>query len=554
MNPPSETGKFPNQKMVGCEAEISFWEDYSVAKYPSEIPVVIVGAGPTGLTTGLLLARYGVASLILEKNETAMDIPRAIVLDDEGARTFQIFGADAEYLTETVIGDGAEYIDDNGNQIARVGAGAEIYGFAKRYFINQPDMEAALRRVIADEPLVDLRFSSEVTGTEETQDGITVSLTDADGNPHQVRAQYVVAADGGRSPIREGFGLEMAGSTYQQDWIVIDTVNDPDSTNYSHFFCSNERPGVSVPAPKGGRRYEFMLLPGETHEQVLQEAFVKKLVAPYRDLEPKDIIRNTIYTFHARIASKWRIGRILLAGDAAHLTPPFAGQGMNAGLRDATNLAWKLAAVVNGGASDAILDSYEQERRDPAWAMIQLAVIMGDVVMPIDPQQVAFRDQLLEALRPFPAAQDYLLKMKFKPRPRYEAGLFIGLDDAPFEGSIVGEMIPQPVVSDGSKDTKLDELLGPGFALIAQDDAGAKALAALDVDQIAGQPLSRTYLPYVGKSDAMDGVVPCDDHVRMLRTHRDEILLVRPDRYAAAAFRPEQLRDGLAAFARILNP
>ena len=524
-----------------------------MASYPQDIPVVIVGAGPTGLTTALLLARYGVRSIILEKNDAPMDIPRAIVLDDEGARSFQTFGADARFLTETVLGDGASYIDDDGNLIARIGTGPEIYGFAKRHFINQPEMETALRGLMADQPLCDIRFSSEVTGTVETDAGITVQLTDADGQPQEIAAQFVVAADGGRSPIRERLGLQMDGSTYSQDWIVIDTMNDPDQTNYSHFYCSNKRPHVSVPAPKGGRRYEFMLLPGETHDQVLEDDFVETLVAPFRRLEAKDIIRKTIYTFHARIASKWRVGRILLAGDAAHLTPPFAGQGMNAGLRDATNLAWKLAAVVQGGASPDMLDSYEDERRDPAWAMIQLAVIMGDIVMPIDPAQVAFRTQLLEALKPFPGVQDYLLKMKFKPRPRYAAGLFLDLDNAPFEGALVGEMIPQPDVVFGGETVKLDSLLGPGFALIAQDAAGAAALAALDLPAYAGLPLGKVYVPYGTTSTAMEPAMPADDRDRLMRTHRDQILLIRPDRYCGAAFDPAGLEAGLAAYTASLQ-
>ena len=226
---------------------------------------------------------------------------------------------------------------------------------------------------------------------------------------------------------------------------------------------------------------------------------------------------------------------------------------MNAGLRDATNLAWKLAAVVQGGASPDMLDSYEDERRDPAWAMIQLAVIMGDIVMPIDPAQVAFRTQLLEALKPFPGVQDYLLKMKFKPRPRYAAGLFLDLDNAPFEGALVGEMIPQPDVVFGGETVKLDSLLGPGFALIAQDAAGAAALAALDLPAYAGLPLGKVYVPYGTTSTAMEPAMPADDRDRLMRTHRDQILLIRPDRYCGAAFDPAGLEAGLAAYTASLQ-
>ena len=384
-------------------------------------------------------------------------------------------------------------------------------------------------------------------------EGITVVVRGADGAEHSIRAQYVVASDGGRSPIRESLGIAMQGSTYAQDWIVIDTLNDPDEVRHSWFHCSNKRPTVSVPAPHGGRRYEFMLLPGETHEQVLEADFVAELLAPFRTITDADIIRKTIYTFHARIADKFREGRILLAGDAAHLTPPFAGQGMNAGLRDAWNLAWKLASVVKGGAGDTALDSYFDERRDPAWAMIQLAVVMGDIVMPIGQEELAFREQLMKSLVPFPAVQDYFLKMKFKPRPRYDRGLFLDLKAQAFEASIVGEMIAQPDVDTAQGVQKLDMLLGAGFALIAQDQAGADALAGLVQDQLGGLPLSKTVLSW-GAVDlrGLPGGGTQDGRAKSLRTHRDQILLVRPDRYVAAAIAPSELARALADYAAVL--
>jgi 3-(3-hydroxy-phenyl)propionate hydroxylase len=524
-----------------------------MTNYPSETPVVVIGAGPTGLTTALLLARYGVETLVLERNATPLDIPRAIVLDDEGARTLQVFDRAETFLAHTIVGDGAEYVDDAGQQFGRVGAGPETYGFAKRHFIDQPELENCLRETLATVENCDLHFSCEVTDLTENADHIAVTFTDPGGKTHLVKAQYVVAADGGRSPTRESLGIQMLGSTYEQDWIVIDTKNDPDQGDFSHFYCSNKRPHVSIPAPFGGRRYEFMLLPGETHEQVLDPDFVAKLLAPFRTIEDKDIIRSTIYTFHARMAERWRAGRILIAGDAAHLTPPFAGQGMNAGLRDAANISWKLASVLNGGASDAILDSYDAERRDPAWAMIQLAVAMGDIVMPIEKEQLDFREQLMRTIAPFPAVQDYLLYMKFKPRPRFDTGLFLGLKDSAFEGSIVGEMIPQPTVTQGEKTDKLDNFIGSGFALIAQDAAGAEALAALEMDTFLGQDLAKLFIPFRETSTAMPVTATDDPYAKLLRAHRDEILLIRPDRYCAAAFTPKDLCDGLTTYKRRLG-
>jgi len=524
---------------------------------PAECPVAIIGAGPTGLTLALLLAGYGIRSVVLERNARPMDIPRAIVLDDEGARILQIFGADAAVTAQSLPGDGAAYLDDAGVTFARVGAGPETFGFPKRLFINQPEMEAALRQALDRTPLSTLHFSTEVTDLAQDGSGVTVALTEAGGRSRSLRAGFVVAADGGRSPTRERLGIALSGSTYAQDWLVIDTLNDPDTARFTRFHCSDRRPKVRVPAPGGGKRYEFMLLPGETPEQVLDPGFVRDLVRPFRQLDDADILRKTIYTFHARIAERWQVGRVFLAGDAAHLTPPFAGQGMNAGLRDAGNLGWKLAAVLRGGASAAILGSYEAERRAPAWAMIRLAVVMGDVVMPIDPAQIAFRQQLLDALRPFPAVQEYFLQMKFKPRPRHDTGLHLDLGSQPFDGAIVGEMVAQPDVTLNGEGHKLDVLLGPGFALLAQDAAGARALAALKGDTFAGLPLARVWLPFGAARSARRAPLPpalCDDpRARPFRAHRDQVLLIRPDRYCAAAFAPGDLAGGLARYAGLLG-
>lgn len=508
-------------------------------------PVAIIGAGPIGLTTGLLLAEYGVRSVILERYPAPADMPRAIILDDEGARVLQCFGLDRTYVSTLKGADGTAYFDDAGEMFARVGAGPEVYGYPKRFYIHQPQMEAALHAAVAATPLCEVRFGKNVRGLAQDGGGVTLQIDGAD----DLRADWVVAADGARSATRTQLGIGMQGSSYAQDWLVLDTLNDPDPANFTRFICSAARPHVLVPAPDGGKRYEFMMLPGETHEEVLTDAFLRDLLAPYRTLETDDLLRKTVYTFHARIADQFRDGRVLLAGDAAHLTPPFAGQGMNAGLRDAGNIAWKLAAVLQGGAGSGLLDSYFDERRDPAWSMIQLAVAMGDVVMPETPEKLAFREHLLEAMAPFPAVQDYLLKMKFKPKPRYDAGVFIDLNDQPYEASLVGEMIPQPEVETPDGPVKLDALLGNGFALVAQDRAGAQALENLHQDRLGGLPLAKVVLDLGNGSTGHQVSDPC---AKPLRTHRDQIMLIRPDRYCAGAFAPPSLPHKLQEFEALL--
>lgn len=523
--------------------------------YPCAVPVVIIGAGPTGLTLANLLATYGVDFIILDREPGPLNLPRAIVLDDEGARTLQVFGLDKTYVASTVAAIGSRYYADNGVCFAETGAGPMSYGFAKRQYIYQPELEAVLRDTLEQQRPGSLFYSSEVIDiTCEGQEPI-VLVSSPGGDVHRIRAGWVAACDGGRSPVRERLGIAMSGNTYKQDWIVLDMTDDPDQSRFSKFFCSNVRPTVSVPAPQGGRRYEFMLLPGETREEVLKPDFLSNLLQPFRAYDEAHVLRKTVYTFHARIADRFRDRRIVLLGDAVHLTPPFAGQGMNAGLRDAHNVAWKLAAHILGGASDAILDSYDSERRKPAWDMIQLAVSMGNFVMPVGEEDIRFRDHLLKALEPFPAVKDYLITMRFKPKPRHGDGLYLDLALQSLEASLVGEMIPQPMVTRDDSACRLDALMGPGFALVAQSRSCAEALERNRRDDMMGLPLKKVVLAS-GLLEPGEGawqIAATEAAIaRPLLTHRDQIMLVRPDRYCAAVFSPEELAEGLERYVSLM--
>lgn len=524
-------------------------------RLPDRVSAVVIGAGPTGLTAANLLACYGIEVLVLDRAVAPLDMPRAIVLDDEGSRTLQAIGLHETYVAKARAATGSRYYDEDGQCFAETGAGIESYGFAKRSYIFQPEMELALRERLAELAPDALHFGAEVTAIENMGDSAVLTVVTPDGE-QRLTADWVFACDGGRSPTRERLGIAMHGKTFGEDWIVIDTRDDKDQDPFSKFYCHRDRPQLSVPAPNGGRRYEFMMLPGETQKSVMDADFVASLLRPYRGTVSEDaIIRKTVYTFHARIAERFRQDRFLLLGDAAHLTPPFAGQGMNAGLRDAHNVAWKVASVIRGGSSPDLLDSYFAERRDPAWDMIQLAVAMGEIVMPLDPAALEFRRLLLRALEPFPKVRDYLIQMRFKPRPRYLQGVFIGLDTPEFDADLTGEMIPQPWVRTNQGRERLDELLGLGFALIAQDDKGAAAAAGIGRVTLAGLPLRIVRLdnwdnqaPIAGVAQPLDATI-----ARAFRTHRDRVLLVRPDRYCAASFSPEQLLVGITRFERLLG-
>ncbi len=530
--------------------------------FPSESQVVIVGAGPTGLGAANLLASYGVPVLVLERNPAPLDLPRAIVLDEESARILQVFGADKTYIRPQMAGEGATCYDDIGHAFAHIPPTPPLYGFAERYHISQPALESALIDHAANNPAIDLRFDCEVLGLTPTAQGVTLEVIHGQGRPHRIETAFVLACDGGRSQIREALGIRMSGSTYGQDWLVIDTEDDPDDAPIQRYYCNSTRPHVSLPTPGGGRRYEFMLHPGESREMALETAFIAKLLAPHRAISDAQITRREIYLFHARTAQTFRAGRVLLLGDAAHLAPPFAGQGMNAGLRDAQNLAWKIAMVLKGGAKAEILDSYEVERRGRASGTIRRSVAMGDVVMPKDAARLTFRNRLSELLAPYPEVRDHLLEMRFKAEPRYTKGLFLGLGDASTgfgeaRPSLVGAMIPQPMVDLAGKETLLDHVLGPGFALIAQDSRGAAALAAYAPRWIFGLPLSKLRLCWE-ETPNQPRTLPCcqldpKGVGRGFRAHRGQIILIRPDRFCAAAFSPSELKAGLQRIGTIFG-
>jgi 3-(3-hydroxy-phenyl)propionate hydroxylase len=520
--------------------------------FPAAVTVAIVGAGPVGLMSANLLGRLGIDVLLIERNAAPYDVPRAITLDDEGARTLQAAGLDREYLPHAVPGRGSRYYDDSGEPFAEVGPGPTEYGFPRRTQIFQPAFERTLLAGLDRFEHVHVAYSHQFLGLEIGTDQVRVAVAGPDGQSRDVTAQYVLGSDGARSPVRKALGIEMLGDTYPEDWLIVDTLNDPDQEPVSKFFCRGDRPYVSIHAPNGGRRYEWRAAPGETTESLLDPSKIRALLEPIRRFDDSDILRAVVYTFEARIAEKWSQDRVFLAGDAAHLTPPFAGQGMNAGLRDAHNLSWKIWAVASGKAGPELLDTYEAERRRPAWSMVQLAVAMGDIVMPRGDLDIAFRTSLVAWMDRFPAARDFIVQMKFKPPPRYDAGAFADLDDQPFAGSLVGQMMPQPPMRDVDLGpVRLDDVIGPGFALIAQHQETARAMTKLrDVlwPELTPTMIVIAETPPTDLSDAVTLVPEPNPALPALRAHRDQIILVRPDRYVGAAFWPENANAAVASF------
>ena len=478
------------------------------------------------------------------------DEPRAVTLVDESLRILQAIGVLADIEGDLVWNSGAAYFGSNGKPLVVVRPAIQTLGFPQKNFFDQPGLQRALLRAAQSREGIRLHFDCGLSDLSQDSHQVIATTTSSVGTERRFTARYVVGCDGGRSAVRACSGIEMTGSSQTEPWIVVDLVNDSHQERMALFYCTPTRPTVVVPGTNGRCRYEFMLLPGESHDEVLEYPFLAELLRPYRSLDLADIRRKAVYVAHQLVADRWRSGRVLLAGDAAHLMPPFAGQGLNTGLRDARNLAWKVAAVVGGQASEALLDSYQDERQGHARAMVNLSHRMGKLIMTADPRRARIRDLVFRASGIVPPVRKYFATMRFVKQPRVEGGLVVRLEGS---GPLVGGYLPQPVaVATSGRRAPLDELLGQGWAILQvgpQPAIPTPSLAALD-------GLSARFLAVVSADriprDRPDVQEICDTEDLLPQPPHTRYLLVRPDRVVAADFTSEQVlpvADGLRGIA-----
>ncbi|WP_439852974.1 bifunctional 3-(3-hydroxy-phenyl)propionate/3-hydroxycinnamic acid hydroxylase [Pseudomonas syringae] len=503
--------------------------------------VLIVGAGPTGLTLANLLGQADVNTLIIDRKPGTVTEPRAVSIDDESLRTMQAIGLDQAVLRDVVPGYGVHYFTRPGGRcFGKVEPTGKLYGYPKRNAFRQPLFEGTLKTGLERFSSLQALFGHDLLEFSQDRRGVCALIRDADGHLLEINADYLIACDGGRSPVRKQLGIEMVGSSFSSRWLVLDTDQDDDEFWQTRVYCDARRPVVDVPGPHRTRRFEFLLKPEETDSHVLSDASLHALLRPFKGDAPVSIVRKTVYTFHARVASRWQVGRVFLAGDAAHLTPPYAGQGMNSGVRDAHNLGWKLIGVLQGKMDETALLSYESERRDHAWALIKLALNLGVVMAPASVFRARLISGVFSLIGLLPPLRDYFLQMRFKPKPRFTKGLVLTEGQA---GSLSsGNMFPQPMLTDAQGLVRLlDDIIGAGFALIQYGDAAQHCVDELqhgfwnhlEARRILILPADAKDIPPVpGCSVVQDA----DGLLEKILGRSDTVLLLRPDRYIAAIF------------------
>lgn len=356
----------------------------------TDFDVAIVGCGPTGATLANLLALQGTKTLIIDREADIYALPRAVHFDDEVMRVFQTVGV-ADDLSKLVhVNPGMRFVDDQNEMLLDWPRPQEItaHGWHASYRLHQPDLERLLRDRLLEQPSISLRLNAEAREINESRDNVSLTLHDREtGATSLVRTKFIVGCDGANSFIRQTIGQGMEDLGFRERWLVVDVILKrprPDLGDFTLQFCNADRPMTYCRSPANRRRWEIAAKDHETDNQLQNPDQIWQFLSRWVTSDDAELERSAVYTFRSAVAQKWHRDRLLIAGDAAHLTPPFMGQGMCAGIRDAANLAWKLSAAVNGADHEPLLATYQQEREPHTRAYIETAVRLGGLINSLD--------------------------------------------------------------------------------------------------------------------------------------------------------------------------
>ena len=501
--------------------------------------VAIVGGGPVGLTLASLLARHGHRIALIERFRQVYPLPRAIRLDGEVMRVFQSFGIIREIEDELTAMEGYRWVGADGEEIVYIPFGVMApSGWNDNYCFWQPAVDEALDRKAASWPNVEMLRGWAVEGIDQDDEQVTLHTRygteeqPGDWQPtdevKSLNATYVIGADGANSVIRTASEIEQTDFGFDEHWLVIDARPDDLSrwpARVAEQRCDPARPTVLVPNGSVHRRWEFMLLPGEEPSDFADPERVWELLEPHLGRDEGELVRSAVYQFRSKVADQWRKGRVLLAGDAAHVMPPFMGEGMCSGIRDATNLAWRVDLVLRGIAPPSLLDSYGSERRPHTESTIEVSVQMGRVSCTIDPEAAAARD------RAFRSGE--------VPPPPPAPKLLDGTVRA--EDPVAGTLTPQGTMrTPDGRVGRLDDLVGAGFALVCRrgDPSALPAETLAFLDSIGAAVV--TLDPAAHSLSDTDGTV-----TKFMEELGIDCFLARPDGYGFGSAADQSEVSGL---------
>jgi 3-(3-hydroxy-phenyl)propionate hydroxylase len=495
--------------------------------------VVIIGAGPTGMAAAALLAKYGVSTIVVEREPEVVPIPRAVHLDEEVLRILHGTCLGPELAAQTRPIRGMVLVDRERRPLitfSREGLG--MHGFSPSNGFDQPELDGAMRVALAREPHVTLRAGTSVEAVEPLADGsLRVTVHDHARNVFEdLKALAVLGCDGARSRTRAFVGTEFEDLGFEARWLVVDVALSEPIDLYDGCLqvADPDRPTTYFQTGGGRHRWELMLRDDERPEEMTHEARVRELLTPWLGsaVERAKLRRAAVYTFHSLVARRFRRGNVFLLGDAAHQTPPFIGQGMGAGVRDAANLAWKLAAVVQGRARPELLDTYESERRPHVRSVIAQAVLLGRTMR--TRLGGTYRNRVLRQVGSFGAFHALMLRRAF---PAYGAGPLV-------HSARAGGFVPRALVELEGRQVHIDELLGGEFVILRARDAQPGGKPAVTV-----QPVSSTRSPstVVDRDGALSS---------WLAGLGAQAALVRPDRIVMACGRARDAERWLEALSQ----
>ena len=496
--------------------------------------VAIVGYGPVGATAANLLGQRGLRVVVIERDPDVYFRARAISTDEETMRIWQQVGLADRLNAEMQPGAGANFVDTRGKTIIRLLPVDRGNGHPPQQFIYQPAVDTALREGVERFPNVSVLLEHECGQVVQSADSVELTLTDlTDGEVKGIRARYVIAADGGSSSLRAQLGIGFSGRTFSERWIVIDTkvLREWPGHERLRFHCNPARPTVDCPTPLGHHRWEFPVREEEDEKDLLtDDAIWKVLTDQGISRSEVEVIGFACYSHHVRFADRWRVGRVLIAGDAAHAMPPWIGQGMCAGVRDVANLCWKLDAVVRGTLPDSILDTYQTERLPHVKEVTNRAVKVGKIIVDRNVVRAAVRQRVFRTAGKVPGFDAWLRNNRWLPHAHYRAGLLAHNGNA-----ATGWLIPQPwVINEKGDQVRFDDAVGGSWSVLyTGNEAPSRDWPSVGVRILRIAP--------PGSSPGPDRIVDRDGTMlRWLKGKKAAAIALRPDGFVYCAAGDDQ--------------